>query len=370
MKRPSLLVATAAYPSPSEPYRARAVHLALLTLLDACDVTVLTPRNRRGDPKREIADGVTVRRYDWPLAVARPKHGGLVRGFSYVKSAFLAVLSEVPRHDAVYAHWVVPFGVAAAFWGALFRKPLLLHVLGTDFNSYASGAAGRLWRRTLRRAKAVFAVGPYLTGAVRRRFGVPVIDPGVAVDTASLDRWSRGEARQALGLPADCFYAVFVSDVSRAKGAHVAFEACRRLVFRHERFYAAFVGAGRLSTLLSREAHSRLRVLGPRPPEEAAVHIRAADVLLLPTAAEGLPSAVLEALHAGCLPLLSPIPALKESLRPGDALFVEPTPEAYVRVLRRLLEGPFPRPSPGRAAPYLGPAPLWRETVLSCLSGS
>ena len=90
------------------------------------------------------------------------------------------------------------------------------------------------------------------------------------------------------------------------------------------------------------EEDDRVRMLGPRYGEEKAWLLHNAAAFVQPSSIEGLPIALLEALAAGCYPIVSSIP---ENLEPvtvdGDRLgssFPVGDEAALTRVLSAVLE--------------------------------
>lgn len=82
----------------------------------------------------------------------------------------------------------------------------------------------------------------------------------------------------------------------------------------------------------------RLALLGTRPHDETLALLRTQDVFLLMSDAEGLPNAMLEAMAAGCVPVVSDIPTLVEVVRDGENGFTAAPGDAagYASAIERM----------------------------------
>lgn len=187
----------------------------------------------------------------------------------------LRVRRRARGFDVVHAHFGLTAWAAAAARGP--RRAVTLH--GTDLRHPRSR---RITLAALGRMDLVAAVSAALAQEVpgagtKRR--VAVLPCGV-----SLDRFApmpRAQARVALGLPADEPLAVFPADPARPdKRADLAREAA---------------GGVRLVTL------------GRAAPDEMALWLNAANLVLVPSDAEGFGLAVLEALACDVPVVATPV---------------------------------------------------------------
>jgi glycosyltransferase involved in cell wall biosynthesis len=112
------------------------------------------------------------------------------------------------------------------------------------------------------------------------------------------------------------------------KGHRFALAALARLVAAFPDIVLVFVGAGPLEAALQREVAARglarhVRFEGFRP--DAHDYLRASDVVLVPSTAEGLGAVVLEAWHHGKPVVAFDVPALNELVADGrDGYLVPP----------------------------------------------
>lgn len=337
--RVRVLLVTAAYPGPTDPARAPFLAELAEALAARFEVLVLAPRTHAADPRAErISDRLRVERFSFASEGralksygARPPPALLAR---YAAAALAAIARGAAWADVVYAHWAVPTGFLAALVAALARKPLVLHLHGSDVNLYArrSRLYGALARFAVRRARAVLAVSDDLARWAREAGARAVEVAPMGVDAERFRPPTAGErrtARAALGIADGARVAVFVGDDTPAKGRADVTAAVARL------------GAG-----------WRALVVAGVPHADVPRYLHAADVFCLPSRAEGAPVAVMEALACG-LPVVATrvgaIPALVGAA--GADLLVEPGDvEAIAGALARAAGRAAAAPPPALAA--------------------
>jgi len=110
----------------------------------------------------------------------------------------------------------------------------------------------------------------------------------------------KAKARFQLGLPEGAWIPLFVGNLLSSKGVLVALEALDRLSIPD--FLAVFVGEGPLG--LRVESHPSAIWRRAVSNAEVATYMAAADVLILPSFSEGLPTVLVEAAAAG-LPIIA-----------------------------------------------------------------
>lgn len=181
--------------------------------------------------------------------------------------------------DIVHAH----FGLSAYPALVVPARARVLTVHGTDVRHRRTGRLTRLVARRMDLVAAVSAgLGDALTeGAPIGRRGLPaaVLPCGVATDR--FRPIPRPEARRRLGFPADEPFVLFPADPARpAKRHDLAVEAA---------------------------AGTRVRTLGGVDPADVPLWINAANVVVLPTEAEGFGLAVLEALACDVPVVTTPV---------------------------------------------------------------
>ncbi|NYI07458.1 glycosyltransferase family 4 protein [Allostreptomyces psammosilenae] len=249
------------------------------------------------------------------------------------------------RADVVVAHGSTTLpacAVALAGTGTPF-----VYVNIGDPRHWAADPARRL--RTgalLRRAGAVVSLAEGARAAVLAHYrlpagrvvtipnGRPVAEYRPPDGPPSAPGGERAAARRALRLPADAPLAAVVAALSPEKRIDLALRAAAAVDGLHVAVAGAGPGAAALARLADDLAPGRVHLLGqladPRPL------YRAADVLLLTSASEGVPGVLVEAALCGVPAVATDVGWVREAVPPDGGVVVP---------------GPVPaRPGPGDAA--------------------
>lgn len=257
--------------------------------------------------------------------------------------AALPVVRELARgHRCVLdAHYVYPDGVAAVRIGVELRIPCLVTARGTDVNLLAAQAVvAPQVRAAMPQARALLAVSE----ALRQRFaavaGVDASRVELVRNGVDLTRFQPGDAtaaRARLGLPDGVPLLLGVGRLVPGKGFHLAVQA---LPLLPPQVQLVLVGDGPEREGLRRAApHGRLHLLGSRSRAEVALALQACDLLVLPSAREGWPNVVTEALASG-LPVVATavggIPEIVAEAVAGELVGAEV--EALAAAVRRQLQ--------------------------------
>ena len=213
------------------------------------------------------------------------------------------------RFDVVLGTHLFPDAWAATVVAGLLGLPCVVKVHGTDVNVVARWpSVGPLIARTLRAARFSAGVSRPLVDALVR-LGAPV-DRAVllpnGVDRALFQPRDRGEARRTLALPEGCRVILYVGALDPEKGVRELVDAFA--VLRQgapSPVHLVLVGEGPLDAEIRARAAAlgaaagRVVLAGPQDLPGVARYLAAADLLALPSWAEGTPNVVLEALAAG-----------------------------------------------------------------------
>jgi teichuronic acid biosynthesis glycosyltransferase TuaC len=280
------------------------------------DVTVLRPRypNVPGQPDwaqpdKLIARAIWKARVDW---------GGarLVHGHSAVESL---------------AAWRVARRASL---------PLVLTFHGSDMNTWPDVHANRLddIRRAVRDAAAVIAVSSALATRIASLTGVAAQHLPIGSNLRGLAQAAvpRGDARRGVGLPDERIVVLYVGNLLQAKGVRELADAILRL---GDPYLGVFVGrgpeAGYGTSATTGASPSRLEYVGERPHAEVVRYMSAADVLVLPSHSEGLPTVLVEAGALGLPVIASYVGGIPELLRPDRGVILPDTSvDAIVASLR------------------------------------
>jgi teichuronic acid biosynthesis glycosyltransferase TuaC len=300
----------------------------------------------------------------WPLSVARPRWREYAmappasddEGVSVVRPRYLGVPGEprwaspdrliarsVWRSRSTWAGARLVHGHSAvtglAAWRLANRAGLALALTfhGSDVNTWPERNPDRIadLRAAIRAASLVIAVSAALAARVETIAGVTPLVLPLGSDHRSLasSAVSRDEACKVLNLTDDRIVVLFVGNLLEAKGIRELVDAILPI---GDRFVGLFVGDGPLVGygMDDPRGASCLVYLGARPHDEVARSMSAADVLVLPSHREGLPTVLVEAGSLG-LPVIASavggIPALLGDDR--GTILREVTPVAITEAL-------------------------------------
>lgn len=324
-----------------------------LELVVVCPVPAVPALLARGEhrvarrqPEQETVAGVPV----W-----HPRYFHLP-GLSLGKQAQRMARAALPvvqrlaagRGAVLDAHYAYPDGVAALQIATQLGLPCVVTARGSDVNVLgADRRVAPLLRASMPRAYALLAV----SDALRQRFaevaGVAperVLLARNGVDLAAFAPGDRAAARARLGLPANGRLVLGVGRLVEGKGFHLAAQALHALP---PDVALVLVGDGPERARLQAAAPvGRLHLLGARARPEVAAAFQACDVFTLPSAREGWPNVVTEALASG-LPVVATavggIPEIVSAPLAGE--LVPADANALAAALCRQLDRPDARAS-------------------------
>ncbi len=309
-----------------------------------CEVTALVP-DAPGAPRRERMGAVEVHRFTYflprraqalaygdgiaanlarsPLAWAQPVP------YLVAQATATRALARRLAIDVVNSHWVLPQGLSAAL--ARGRRPRFAHVAtlhGGDAYllrrlPFARRIAGYIAGRT----DAFFAVSTNLReafdAALGRASGALVQPMGVAVARFDV------EAGPPLDPPFPGGFLLFAGRLAPIKGVEQLLRALPRVLASHPQLGACIVGSGPAEARLRAEAErlgiaARVRFTGRLPHAEVVRHLRACRAAVIPSVtraggrAEGMPTAVAEALAAGAPLVATATGGIPDVVRHGE----------------------------------------------------
>ncbi|GAB3404927.1 glycosyltransferase family 4 protein [Flindersiella endophytica] len=238
---------------------------------------------------------------------------------------------RAPR-TIVEAHIAHPTGLFAAPLAARLRAPLVLFAHGSDVLRLPdrSGLDRTICQAVFRRAALVVANTDYLAAEVTERLGVEkdkvaVVSPGIRYDTF------------AAALPARSTELLFVGNLIHRKALDVLIDALAELP---DPPALRVVGDGPERAGLEQQAAARgvrADFAGALSQEAVAAEMSGARLLAVPSREEALGLVALEAMAAGCVPVVSAVGGLAESVTEGVNGFSCPAddPSALAAALTR-----------------------------------
>src|SRR5262249_32263211 len=206
------------------------------------------------------------------------------------------------RVDVLYAQNLVPDGLAAVLLARATGVPATVLGRGTDGHGLARSRATRAAvAYTVRHADGVAVVAHRLAAALAPIAAGRTI--AVLADGVDLERFRPEDpavARRALGLDPAGRIVGYVGRLVPGEGIGALADAVPAL----EGARLVLVGAGPLAAPMRERARAlgvgeRLHVAGEVAHDDVPVWMQAADVIALPSVAEGFPNSVREALACG-----------------------------------------------------------------------
>lgn len=339
-----ILAMTTIFPSPYFPIRAPYNAHRLCMLAETHVLRVIAPiswieelaARRRGLPPLPKSRQVAFKnlRVDHPRYYHTPKLMRSMYGQFYrwsVRSTFVRVVAEL-KPDLVYAPWAYPDGWAAVHLARRAGLPVVLRIHGSDVmlvDHYRGRGQGT--RFALREADGVIAVSQELAnraiklGAAPERVKV-IID---GVNTSVFKPGDKRAAQARLGMSADMRHFLFVGNLVEVKGIDVLLKACAQFPALLGDWRLHLVGEGQLKWPLQQLAlalklNERVIFHGSKVQEQLSDWYRAADVFVLPSRSEGLPSVLLEAANCGTPWVASRVGGIPEIAQAGAERLVDP----------------------------------------------
>ena len=251
----------------------------------------------------------------------------------------LARLIRRERPAILHTHTAKAGAVArvAALLAGDARPPIVVHtfhghVLRGYFNPLTARAFRTLERWLARRTTILVAVSPEVRDDLVRLGVAPaskfvVVRLGIELSerVGNADGGERAETRRLLGVPPEAFVVGWVGRMTAVKRTDDVLGAFRGLLDRGVDAYLCLVGDGPDRAGLERLAHDldvSRRCLFAGYQDDVGRFYKAIDVLLLPSANEGTPVSVIEALAAGRPAVATRVGGTPDVVRDGEDGFL------------------------------------------------
>lgn len=332
-----VLVLSHMYPNPVKWHAGVFVHNQCKALIRAgVDVRVVSPipsfpfyykwRGYRKLPKKTEIEGVPVQ-----YVPTRMFPGGFffsTYGYFYHRSlqpVFADLYQEFP-FDLIHCHTIFPDGNAGIRLKHDFQVPILSTIHGSDMMLYPKQSK-RVYQQTLLALKEndqVITVSQRLQREAQKMWkDVRIQTIYNGFDPEKFHPGDQEKARRELGLPLDKKIALFVGNLYPVKGLSYLLQAFSQLAKQTDQVHLVIVGDGKLQPSLEKEAdqlgiRSMISFMGRRSYEEIPTWLKSADVIVLSSISEGLPSILLESMACGKPMIATDVGGIAEILKDGS----------------------------------------------------
>ncbi len=358
-----LLVVTSTFPRSREDGEPGFVFELCRRLEGGYSVVVVAP-HAPGSARREIMDGVSVRRFSYgPQRLEKLAYrGGILANLRRYRWAFLlvpcfafaelrAVHGELrsQRVAAVHAHWLIPQGliVLLARWLGGRSVPILVTSHGGDLFALRGGLFNQLKRAVLRRCDHVTVVSEAMLEEAVRIAGslehCTVIPMGVDLTRRFVPLAGSFRRREIL----------FVGRLVAKKGVEILVEAFARIAVRYSGWRLTVVGDGPDRKGLERRVSElslggRVEFAGRVANAALPAYYQRAGFFVFPSLVaadgdrEGFGLVAAEALGCECPVIAGDLPAVRDIIRDGETgLMVPPgNVEALAQAMKFYIENP------------------------------
>jgi len=313
MRRPKITVVTPFFPNSEEPYRGNSTYQLVRRLAVLTDVNVVCllpryprwlqlrhPDYRRVNTRYTLPD-IAVQYIEFP---AVPFVTRAVNGKLCMRHLLRWICSSAP--NLILNYWLYPQGYAAVEIGRKLGIPTIVGSIGTDLNGIRDPVTRFLTRLTLQRATLVVTKSQHLRREAIRLGTDPRKVYAVlnGCDTTIFRPADRLLARTALNIATTDKLIVYIGRLLLTKGIVELVEAFAILRRRNRGVRLAFVGDGPHGFIVAERAHSlgvaqHVQFVPAETPWGVSRWLAAANLLALPSYAEGCPNVVLEATSCG-----------------------------------------------------------------------
>ena len=282
-------------------------------------------------PREAVDAGVRIFRPRYPAVPGEPDWARTDR--QYASAAMRVRRWAWPRARVIHAHYAAPVGMAAHRLSKRTGIPYVITLHGGDITTWPGQHPGRLaeLQETLRDASRVVAVSQALADEAEKVAGVkPIVIP-IGIETARFSApIDRAAVRRMLGVADDDILMLMVAYLEPRKRVRDLVDGIR---LAGRPFRAIFIGTG------PEEGYGALPgtidYLGPRANTDIPRLLAAADLTVLPSDDEGLPTALVEAGAAGVPVIASRAGGTPELLADDRGVLLDSvSPETIADALR------------------------------------
>jgi len=332
-----VLVLTDLFPEPANPNHGIFIYQWAFHLAQKCDLTVYQVIFRERNRSVSDPDLVSFRenfrsnqRFAWTQRIKIIDRFDRIwrRSLQFYRQVETDLASSIQEFDLIIGQMGCPGGYAAVRLAKKYGKKSVVGLRGSDVNTYLSRPVlKRFMRRTLNQADRLVTVSAALKTELLRR-GSPESKISViynGVDETIFHPLNQTESRRKLNLEPNTKYLLFVGTLSRRKGIDVLLSAFKTI--NRPDVKLSFIGQGGdrhlIENFIAEHSWQDLILLpGALPHDQLPLWYAAADIVVLPSLAEGVPNVILEALAMGKPVVAAEVGGIPEILTDQKAGFL------------------------------------------------
>lgn len=272
------------------------------------------------------------------IAIDDPKKGkvaAIKKYLSWFLRSMLYVMKNKKKLSLTHSHYAFPTGYLSLLAKKWFGIPYIVTVHGGDLDKMAAKNAriAKMTKNILQQAHTVITVGEKLREDVIHRFGVApekVELMSMGVDTSVFAPMPKQAVRRSLSIPVKEKSILYIGNMIEAKGILDLIEAFDIVSKEESEAVLYLIGSSKDAGFMEKfNRHSLRRPdktihMEPKPQQELAEWMVAADVFVLPSHHEGFGLVALEAMSVGTPVVATNVGGLSSLLRDGAGVLVEP----------------------------------------------
>lgn len=253
--------------------------------------------------------------------------------------------------DVIHVHLLHANTVAGVLSGRWLKKPVVVKIAnsGQRFDLYSIGRTIRWPLRTWIR-QAVFSANAVV--AICRSIQGELIDAGIGLERIAaipngvellppVTEAIKRQRRKELNLPQDAYIVIRVGTLQAKKGVELLLKAWQQVTLDHTNAFLVSIGGDNIPAELKGQASSTVRFV-LNQPDGVLPYLQAADLFVLPSYAEGLSNALLEAQVCGLPAVVTRVGGNQDIIQDNEnGLLVEPgNAEQLAQSINALIASP------------------------------
>jgi glycosyltransferase involved in cell wall biosynthesis len=334
--RSSILFLTNAYPDFDSSYRGIFIKkMAILLKDEGYEITIITPKIYRGSRYFEEENGIKVYRFPFfardKLLIEYKKIPYFKMILYYISGFFLSIYPMFKnRCNLVHVHWAIPTGLIGVLIGALFKKPVIVTIHGSDLRMAmeTKGFLKKVFVSVCKKASYLNCVSEVQRSQLEElgisSEKIAILPMGVEEIFLEKAQYRKSES--------NCGPFTILSNRNLLPIYNVSLLIrAIPMVLKEEPSTKFFIaGEGSEKEFLEREAkdlniYSYIKFLGRIPHEEMPALLSQADIYVSTSLHDGTSVSLLEAMGSGAFPVVTDIPSNREWITDAQNGFLVPT---------------------------------------------